>query len=81
MGRAGRLLGFDVDLAPVLDLGQPGTGAVVLEGRCFGFHAEDVVLSGMMFLHGLARAGLAAGREALSGARARGHGHAPRRGP
>lgn len=61
MGRAARLLGFDVDLAPVLDLGQPGTGAVILEGRCFGFHAEDVVLSGMMFLHGLARAGLAAG--------------------
>ena len=59
MGRATRLLGFDVDLAPVLDLAQPGTGAVVLEGRCFGFHAEDVVLSGMMFLHGLARAGLA----------------------
>lgn len=59
MGRASRLLGFDVDLAPVLDLAQPGTGAVVLEGRCFGFHAEDVVLSGMMFLHGLARAGLA----------------------
>jgi beta-N-acetylhexosaminidase len=59
MGRAARLLGFDVDLAPVLDLAQPGTGAVVLEGRCFGFHAEDVVLAGMMFLHGLARAGLA----------------------
>ena len=59
MGRAARLLGFDVDLAPVLDLAQPGTGAVVLAGRCFGFHAEDVVLSGMMFLHGLARAGLA----------------------
>jgi beta-N-acetylhexosaminidase len=59
MGRAARLLGFDVDLAPVLDLAQPGTGAVVLEGRCFGFHAEDVVLSGMMFLHGLVRAGLA----------------------
>ena len=59
MGRAARLLGFDVDLAPVLDLAQPGTGAIVLGGRCFGFHAEDVVLSGMMFLHGLARAGLA----------------------
>ncbi len=59
MGRAARLLGFDVDLAPVLDLAQPGTGAVVLEGRCFGFHAEDVVVSGLMFLHGLARAGLA----------------------
>lgn len=59
MGRAARLLGLDVDLAPVLDLAQPGTGAVILEGRSFGFHAEDVVLSGMMFLHGLARAGLA----------------------
>jgi beta-N-acetylhexosaminidase len=59
MGRAARRLGFDVDLAPVVDLAQPGTGAVVLEGRCFGFHAEDVVLAGMMFLHGLARAGLA----------------------
>lgn len=59
MGRAARLLGFDVDLAPVLDLSQPGTGAVVLAGRSFGFHAEDVVLAGMVFLHGLARAGVA----------------------
>ena len=60
MGRATRLLGFDVDFAPVLDLAQPGTGAVVLAGRCFGFHPEDVTLSGTVFLHGLARAGLAA---------------------
>ena len=59
MGRAARLLGFDVDLAPILDLSQPGTGAVVLAGRSFGFHAEDVVLAGMVFLHGLARAGVA----------------------
>lgn len=59
MGRAARLLGFDVDFAPVLDLAQPGTGAVVLAGRSFGFHAEDVVLAGMVFLHGLARAGVA----------------------
>lgn len=59
MGRAARLLGFDVDFAPCLDLGQPGAGAIVLEGRCFGFHAEDVVIGGMVFLHGLARAGLA----------------------
>jgi beta-N-acetylhexosaminidase len=59
MGRAARLLGFDVDFAPVVDLAQPGTGAVVLEGRCFGFHAEDVTLSGTVFLHGLARAGIA----------------------
>ena len=59
MGRAARLLGFDVDFAPVLDLSQPGTGAVVLAGRCYGFHAEDVVIAGMVFLHGLARAGVA----------------------
>lgn len=59
MGRAARLLGFDVDFAPVVDLAQPGTGAVVLEGRCFGFHAEDVTLSGTVFLHGLARADIA----------------------
>jgi beta-N-acetylhexosaminidase len=59
MGRAARLLGFDVDFAPVLDLAQPGTGAVVLAGRCFGFHAEDVTLAGTVFLHGLARAGVA----------------------
>ncbi len=59
MGRAARLLGFDVDFAPCLDLAAPGFGAEVLKGRCFGFHAEDVVLAGMVFLHGLARAGLA----------------------
>jgi beta-N-acetylhexosaminidase len=59
MGRIARLLGFDVDFAPVVDLAQPGTGAVVLAGRCFGFHAEDVTLAAMVFLHGLARAGLA----------------------
>lgn len=59
MGRAARLLGFDVDLAPCLDLGQPGTGEIVLEGRTFGFHPEDVIAAGMVFLHGLARAGVA----------------------
>lgn len=59
MGRAARHLGFDVDLAPVLDLAQPGTGAVVLAGRCFGFHPEDVTLAATVFLHGLARAGVA----------------------
>ena len=59
MGRAARLLGFDVDFAPCLDLAAPGFGAEVLKGRCFGFHAEDVVIGGMVFLHGLARAGLA----------------------
>ncbi len=59
MGRAARLLGFDVDFAPVLDLAIPGAGEVVLAGRSFGFHTEDVVLAGTVFLHGLARAGVA----------------------
>lgn len=59
MGRSARLLGFDVDLAPVLDLAQPGTGAVHLAGRCYGFHPEDVVVAGMMFVNGLSRAGVA----------------------
>ena len=59
MGRAARMLGFDVDFAPCLDLSQPGTGAIVLAGRCYGFHAEDVVVAGSVFLHGLARAGVA----------------------
>lgn len=58
MGRAMRLLGFDVDFAPCVDLGPPDTAGVFLRGRTFGFHAEDVVLCGMVFLHGLARAGM-----------------------
>lgn len=58
MGRAARLLGFDVDFAPCVDLGQPNAGGLVLAGRTFGFHAEDVILAGMVFLHGLARAGV-----------------------
>src|SRR5205085_11020134 len=52
MGRCARLLGFDVDLAPVVDLAQPKTGAVILAGRSFGFHAEDVTLAALVFLHG-----------------------------
>ncbi len=59
MGRAARLLGFDADFAPCVDLGQPMAGEAVLAGRTFGFHAEDVVVAGMVFLHGLTRAGIA----------------------
>jgi beta-N-acetylhexosaminidase len=59
MGRAARLLGFDADFAPCLDLGQPMAGEIVLAGRTFGFHAEDIVVAGMMFLNGLTRAGIA----------------------
>ena len=59
MGRAARLLGFDADFAPCLDLCQPMAGELVLAGRTFGFHAEDIVVAGMMFLNGLTRAGIA----------------------
>ena len=76
MGRAARMLGFDVDFAPCLDLSQPGTGAIVLAGRCYGFHAEDVVVAGSVFLHGLARAGVASCVKHFPGL---GRGPAPRR--
>lgn len=59
MGRGARLLGFDADFAPCLDLFQPGAGELILAQRSYGLHAEDVVVAGMMFLHGLARAGVA----------------------
>ncbi len=59
MGRACRLLGFDANFAPCVDLGLRMPGAAVLASRTFGFHAEDVVVAGMLFLHGLARAGIA----------------------
>jgi len=49
MGRAARILGIDADFAPAVDLAQPGAGAKVLAGRCFGFHAEDVTLAGTVF--------------------------------
>jgi beta-N-acetylhexosaminidase len=58
MGRACRLLGFDADFAPCVDLGLRIPGEVVLAGRTFGFHAEEVVVAGIVFLHGLARAGI-----------------------
>jgi beta-N-acetylhexosaminidase len=59
MGRAARLLGFDADFAPCVDLGLPTAGELVLGSRTFGFHSEDVVVAGMLFLHGLTRAGIA----------------------
>ena len=59
MGRACRLLGFDADFAPCVDLGLRIPGEVLVAGRTFGFHAEDVVVAGIVFLHGLARAGIA----------------------
>ena len=57
--RLGPLLGFDADFAPCVDLGLRIPGEVVLASRTFGFHAEDVVVAGMVFLHRLTRAGIA----------------------
>lgn len=53
-------VGFNVDLAPVLDIGRPG-GAVTQEGRTFGATAEEVVDAGVEgFAAGLAAGGVAA---------------------
>ncbi len=51
-------LGFDVDFAPVADLGPaaPGTG---LEGRCYGDDPRTVTACCAAFLEGLAAAGVA----------------------
>lgn len=57
MGGHLRDLGFDVDFAPVLDLGpaHPGTG---LEGRVYGDDPATVTACCDAFLRGLARAGI-----------------------
>lgn len=58
MGGVLASLGFDVDFAPVADLGPaiPGTG---LEGRVYGDEAETVSACCGAFLEGLAAAGVA----------------------
>jgi len=57
MGEALAALGFDVDFAPVVDLGPaaPGTG---LETRCYGDDPRTVTNCGRAFLRGLAAAGV-----------------------
>ncbi len=61
--RTGRSLsawGFNVDLAPVLDVGQPG-GAISTEGRSFGTTPARVASAGVGgFAVGLRSAGIAA---------------------
>lgn len=58
MGGHLKALGFDVDFAPVADLGpaHPGTG---LEGRVYGDDPATVTACCEAFLRGLARAGIA----------------------
>ena len=57
MGGALKSMGFDVDFAPVADLGpaSPGTG---LEGRLFGDDPDTVAACCGAFLDGLAAAGV-----------------------
>jgi beta-N-acetylhexosaminidase len=46
-------LGFDVDLAPVVDRGLPGAGALVLGDRCASADPDAIVRSAGDFLDGL----------------------------
>jgi beta-N-acetylhexosaminidase len=60
--RTGRSLasaGFNVDLAPVLDVGRPGA-AIPEEGRSFGSSAAKVSATAVAFANGLAAGGVAA---------------------
>jgi beta-N-acetylhexosaminidase len=50
-------LGIDVDLAPVLDLGEPDS---FIASRAFGSDPESVIASGIAFGEGLQAAGVAA---------------------
>lgn len=59
-GRSLRAWGFNVDLAPVLDVARPG-GAIASEGRAFGTSTRRVVSVGVRgFADGLRSAGIAA---------------------
>ena len=58
VGRGLRYFGFDVDLAPVVDLDRGGRGNA-LDGRCLGARPAAVAARGRAFLHGLEAAGVA----------------------
>ncbi len=58
-GRSLAAVGFNVDLAPVLDVGRRG-GAISEEGRSFGASAAWVSETAVAFANGLAAAGVAA---------------------
>jgi beta-N-acetylhexosaminidase len=58
-GRGLRRAGFNVDLAPVLDVGRAG-GAIDSERRSFGATPRQVELAGLAFADGLRGKGVAA---------------------
>ena len=57
-GAALRSLGFDVDLAPVVDRGLPAAGALVLGERCASEHPAAIERAAAEFLAGLHQAGI-----------------------
>lgn len=52
-GHACALLGFDVDLAPVVDRRLPGAGESVLGERAAAAEPEEIIVAGRDFLRGL----------------------------
>ena len=52
-GEACRVLGFDVDLAPVVDRELPGASERVLAGRCAAGDPAEIVAAATAFLDGL----------------------------
>jgi beta-N-acetylhexosaminidase len=52
-GRACALLGFDVNLAPVVDRRLPGAGEAVLGERAAAADPEEIIAAGRAFLDGL----------------------------
>jgi beta-N-acetylhexosaminidase len=52
-GESCRVFGFDVDLAPVVDRGLPGAGALVLGERSAGAEPEGIERAAREFLEGL----------------------------
>jgi beta-N-acetylhexosaminidase len=57
-GAACRTLGFDVDLAPVVDRRLPGTSERFLAGRCAAAEPEGIIAAAAAFLQGLHAAGV-----------------------
>ena len=57
-GTALRRLGFDVDLAPVVDRGLPGAGSLVLGERCASGDPGAIERAASEFLDGLHAAGI-----------------------
>lgn len=52
-GRACALLGFDVDLAPVVDRRLPGAGESILGERSASADPDEIIVAAREFLHGL----------------------------